>query len=213
MHVVDCLFVLLVLFRRNSLFGIIILFANWSDQDFEWFNFSFGQKSKFGAKEHEMLEARIQMRGHFECFQSPKKGAVDNAVDAKESSKNLSTECGKCGCLKDAQCFFFFIIVWEFGLIIDLFSNPCQYFINIHWSTDTDGDSSSLIGPSIFYSTRKSFSRSKRVQVRIRRHDCPNCRNIIVKVNGMDCHPSSTGFAWRQSDLEQEIDYEDRSIK
>ena len=140
-----------------------ILLSNRPYKHFQRLNLPLRQEPKLGAKEHEMLKARVQVRRHFQCLESSKEAAVNNAVDAKEASENLSTQRGKLGRLKDAQRLFLVIVVGEFGFVIHLIGNPRQDLVNVHGRRDGHGLGTAGIGPSVFHARRKAFSGAKAV--------------------------------------------------
>jgi hypothetical protein len=78
-------------------------------------------------------------------------------------------------------------------------TNPAKDFFDVYRGANRDGLSS--VRPSVFHATRKSFAGAETSQIRIARHDCPNRRHIIEKIDGVDSYPSSTGFAGRQGNL------------
>lgn len=180
------------LLRRNPLLGRKVLFPNRTHQYFEGFHLAFGQETKFRAEKHEMLKARIQVRRHFQSLEGSKKGTVNNPIDTKEASKDLSAKGGKLGCLKDPQGLLFVILVGEFGFVIDLVGNPGQDLVNVYRSRDTDGVGRCTVRPTVFDPGRKAFASLEGVQVRIRRHDCPNRAHVIVEINRVHGDPCGT---------------------
>ena len=184
----------------TSLLGCIILFSNWLDQYLQRFNFSFRQESKFGAKEHEMLEAGIEMRSHIQSFQSTKEAGINDSIDAEESSEDLPTKSCELGCLKDAQGLRFVIVIWELCVVVHLVRDPTQYFVYVNRSGDRHRFAV-FVRPPIFHPRRKAFAGPKGVQVRICGHYCPNGAHIVVKINGVHRHPSGTRFTSRKRNL------------
>jgi hypothetical protein len=149
-----------------------------------------------------MLETRVEVRCHFQGFECSKETAVDNSVHTKESSKDLAAQGGKLRSLKDAERFFFIVIVGKFGLVVHLVSDPTQDFIDVDGSRHRDGFAVT-IAPSVFNTRGKALAWSKRVQVGIRGHDGPNCTDIVVEINSVDGNPRGARFTRGQRDLEK----------
>mmetsp|Transcript_11249 Transcript_11249/g.23015 ORF Transcript_11249/g.23015 Transcript_11249/m.23015 type:complete len:206 (-) Transcript_11249:51-668(-) len=151
-----------------------------------------------------MFETRIEMGCHFQGFQRSKKGTVNNAIDPKESSKDLSTQCGKLRCLKDAQGHLFIftagIAIGEFSFVIHLLGNPLQHLVDINGRRNTHGLLLRIVTPTVFDTTRKAFARSETGQIWIGGHDSPNGAHVIVKINRMDGDPGGAGFSGRKRD-------------
>ena len=137
------------------------------------------------------------MRRHPQCLQRSKETAVNNAIHTKESAKDLSTERCKRRRLEDTQRFFFIIVIWKLGFIVDLICYPMQYLFNVN--RRRDGYCIPIgLGPTIFYAGGIAFPRTKGREEGIIGENCPDCGGVVVKINGVDGYPSSTAFSRRE---------------
>jgi len=73
---------------------------------------------------------------HVQGFQCTEKGRVDDSVHTKEPPKDLPTECGKGGRLKDCESTLFVIVVGEFRLVVHLIRDPTENFVNVYGRRD-----------------------------------------------------------------------------
>lgn len=115
----------------SALLRCVVLFLDRLDQDLQRLHFSLWQEPKLGAKEHKMLEARVQVSGHIQCFERTKEAGVNDAIDTKQASEDLSTQGRELRGLEDSQGLSFIIVIWEFRFIVDLICDPPQNLFNI----------------------------------------------------------------------------------
>lgn len=182
-------------YRRRviTLFLRIVLLANRLDQDFQRFHLSLRQESKGRTKEHEMLKASVEFCCHIEGLYGTKEARVDDAVDSKETAKDLSAEGRKLLRLEDLQCLGFIVIIRKLAFIIDLIRNPIKNLIDVYWRRDRDGISS--VRPTVLDPRGETLSGTEGIEVGIRRHDGPDGTDVIVKVNRVHGDPSRAGLS------------------
>jgi hypothetical protein len=147
-----------------------------------------------------MLEATIEVGRHFQGLEGSKKAAVNDTVNAKESSKDLPAQGCKLGRLKDSESLFFVIVIGKLGFIVHLVGDPAQYLVNVHGSGHGNGVGVA-IAPSVLDTGRKAFAGSKRIEIGISGHDGPDGAHVIVEIDSVDRHPRGARFTRRQSDL------------
>jgi hypothetical protein len=109
-------------FNLLSLFGRIVLLSYRFHQYLQWFHLSFRQETKLCAKEQKVFEARVEMRSHIESLKRSEETRVNDAIDSKDATKNLTAESRKLWRLKNTQGDFIVLIVGKLIWIIHLVS-------------------------------------------------------------------------------------------
>lgn len=136
------------------------------------------------------------MRRHPQGFQGTKERGVNNAIDTKQSSKDLSAQGRKGGSLEYAEGLLLVVVVWEFGLVVDLVDYPLEDFFDVEGRGYGYGGgvAAGSFGPAVFDAGGEAFARVEGAQVGVGGHDCPDCGDVVVEVDCVDCYPSRTRF-------------------
>jgi hypothetical protein len=71
-----------------------------------------------------MLETCVEMWRHIERFQCTKEGGIDNSINSKDASKDLSAK-GRKG-WRRVNALLIIFIIWEFIRVIDLVGYPTE---------------------------------------------------------------------------------------
>mmetsp|Transcript_18815 Transcript_18815/g.40792 ORF Transcript_18815/g.40792 Transcript_18815/m.40792 type:complete len:202 (-) Transcript_18815:125-730(-) len=179
----------------------MILLSNRLHQNLQRLHLSLRQQPKLRTKEHEMLKTSIQMRRHLQCLQRPEETTINNPIDPKQATEYLSAQGCKLWSLKHTQRFRLIIVIGELRLIVDLIRYPLKHFFDVHGRRNTDGGgiASGSFGPTVFDSGGEAFTGTEGIEVGVFGHDCPDCGDVVVEVDGVDCYPACAGFARGES--------------
>mmetsp|Transcript_17741 Transcript_17741/g.36964 ORF Transcript_17741/g.36964 Transcript_17741/m.36964 type:complete len:313 (+) Transcript_17741:321-1259(+) len=180
--------------------GQVVLLPNRLDQDLQRLHLPLGQQSELRAKEHEVLETRIQMRRHLQRLQGPEEGAVNDAVDPKEPAEDLAAQRRELRRLKDPERLGLVVVVGELGLVVDLVGDPLQHLLDVHRRRHGHrrGVPPAALAPPVLHAGREALPGPERIQVGVLGHDGPDGGHVVVEVDGVDGHPAGARLARRQ---------------
>lgn len=97
------------------------------------------------------------MRRHFQCVNSCKEGAINDPVDAEESTKNLTTKYGKLW--GGVNLHFILGVDGKFAWVVQLFFDPSQNQIDVVWCGYANCRLVDVGSPTVLNTRGEAFTR------------------------------------------------------